>query len=187
MKKLWVALYLAALLASFTSIAIKVGPYALYANSAWTSSTIFARVTQGVVLMSLLGFLRDLSKKPGRVSSRLFKRTFIILGFYIGLYLPWDGLEYQMDLWIKVLFSLVGAVVWFLGFMFLVLDDESPAIPKRVNDNTTTVQAPAPAPVALATPAKPAAKVKPKTGICPSCNMLNPTSGNYCKRCGLAL
>jgi ribosomal protein L40E len=168
-------------------IPVSLGPFSLSTSSIWMSESIVARISQAVIIISIVGFFRDLFKKPGRVSSRLVKRTFIIMAFVIGLYLPWDGLVYQMDLILKIILTVIGIAVWIGALGLLLADDAAAAASASRPKVETKPQTPLGTPQSPTTKKLEAAKDKPGTGICSNCGTTNPASGNFCKRCGTKL
>lgn len=164
---------------------IYLGDGIVYLNNLWSSETLIARICQIVFVISVIGIIRDFSKHPGRVSSRYVKRTFIILAFVIGLFIPWDDMNTQMDLGTKIVLTVLGLITW-VAAVGLLFADEDPTLSTTPATQATPLVTPIPE-TPIAAPATPVTKVKVGTGICSSCGTKNPTAGNYCKRCGTQL
>ncbi len=120
MKAIW-------LLFSFTVVGLSIYPDPIVVGQAtinfhqfWLSDSLFVRANQLVLLFSLIGFIRDFKKYPGKLSGRLAMRFFLIFASIATLYLPWDYLSNWDNLVVKILLTLVGAFSWFIGFGMLI-------------------------------------------------------------------
>ena len=90
MKAIWLALCAAVAALSFYPEYIVFNGNVYYFHAFWLSTAIVTRIVQVLFILSVLGWLRDLSKHKGQVIGRLMSRTFIMIGAVMALYIPWD-------------------------------------------------------------------------------------------------
>lgn len=187
MKVIWFTLCLAALALSIYPEQITFNGYVFNFHSFWIASEVTDRIAQMLLIVSALGWLRDLRKHKGKVVDRLISRTFIIIGSIMALYYPWSAMGAADPLWAKVLWTVAGSLIWLVAFLLLIADSDpaTPAAPKVAEKS---------APKAAKKQAEtkkimvqPTPVVVAKTLLCNKCGHKNKQNLMFCVECGATL
>lgn len=199
MKAIWLALWAALVALSIYPDAIVVDGYVFNFHGFWLSSAIVTRVVQVLFIISVLGWLRDLSKHKGHITGRLVSRTFIMTGALMALYIPWDLMSDSDPMWLRIVWTVSGAAIWFVALVLLIGNTEqatqatNQAIQDAKNEvNSVVAEAKSEINAAVAdvrnevNNAVKQAKGSPKEH-CTRCGFINIPNASFCGECGSAL
>jgi Elongation factor Tu domain 2 len=140
MKFIWLTLCAAVLGLSAYPNSVELNGVTLDFNQFWRSDAVPSRICQAILIISLLGLIRDLLKYRGRVASRLVKRSFINIGFLVALYVPWVLLGSELSIYAQIGLSVLGALIWVLPFVTLMVDGMSVSSTQHQPSQKTTKQ-----------------------------------------------
>jgi hypothetical protein len=199
MKAIWLVLCAAVAALSFYPEYIVLNGNVYYFHAFWLSTAIVTRIVQVLFILSVLGWLRDLSKHKGHVIGRLMSRTFIMIGAVMALYIPWDEMTDADPLWVRIVWTVSGAAIWFVALVLLIGNTEqatqatNQAIQDAKNEvNSAVTEAKSEINSAVAdvrnevNNAVKQAKGSPKEH-CTRCGFINIPNASFCGECGSAL
>jgi len=179
MKAIWLALCAAVAALSFYPEYIVFNGNVYYFHAFWLSTAIVTRIVQVLFILSVLGWLRDLSKHKGHVIGRLMSRTFIMIGAVMALYIPWDEMTDADPLWVRIVWTVVGGITWIIAFGTLIGNTEEATVAANnalKNPDGTFKE----------NPKVNEARLAPKEH-CTRCGFINIPNASFCGECGSAL